>query len=96
VPRGPRLVGGGRVGLSDSFAYESWYGVWAPKDTPADRIAALNAAINAATAELARSGALAGLGIEPVTETAAQFRSYIASDVKEGAELLKYAGFKPE
>jgi tripartite-type tricarboxylate transporter receptor subunit TctC len=82
-------------GLPD-FAYESWYGVWVPKDTPADRIAALNAAINAATAELARSGALAGLGIEPVTETAAQFRSYIANEVKEGAELLKYAGFKPE
>jgi tripartite-type tricarboxylate transporter receptor subunit TctC len=82
-------------GLPD-FAYESWYGVWVPKDTPADRIAALNAAINAATAELAKSGALAGLGIEPVTETAAQFRSYIANEVKEGAELLKYAGFKPE
>ncbi len=79
-----------------TFAYESWYGVWAPKDTPADRIAALNAAINTATSELARSGALTALGIEPVTETAAQFKAYIANDVKEGAELLKDAGFKPE
>jgi tripartite-type tricarboxylate transporter receptor subunit TctC len=79
-----------------NFAFESWYGVWAPKDTPADRIAALNAAINTATAELAKSGALAQLGIEPVTETPAQFRSYIAAEVKEGAELLKDAGFKPE
>jgi tripartite-type tricarboxylate transporter receptor subunit TctC len=79
-----------------NFAFESWYGVWAPKDTPADRIAALNAAINTATAELAKSGALAQLGIEPVTESAAQFRSYIAAEVKEGAELLKDAGFKPE
>jgi tripartite-type tricarboxylate transporter receptor subunit TctC len=79
-----------------NFAYESWYGVWAPKDTPADRVAALNAAINTATAELAKSGALAGLGIEPVTETAAQFKAFIAADVKEGTELLKDAGFKPE
>jgi tripartite-type tricarboxylate transporter receptor subunit TctC len=79
-----------------NFAYESWYGVWAPRDTPAERIAALNAAINSATAELARSGALAGLGIEPVTETAAQFKAFIAADVKEGTELLKDAGFKPE
>ena len=79
-----------------NFAYESWYGVWAPKDTPADRVAALNAAINAATAALAKSGALAGLGIEPVTETAAQFKAFIAADVKEGAELLKDAGFKPD
>jgi tripartite-type tricarboxylate transporter receptor subunit TctC len=79
-----------------NFAFESWYGVWAPKDTPADRIAALNAAINAATTELARSGALTALGIEPATETAAQFRAYIAAEVKEGAELLKDAGFRPE
>lgn len=79
-----------------NFDYESWYGLWAPKDTPADRIAALNAAINSATAELAKSGALAQLGIEPVTESAAQFKAFIAAEVKEGAELLKDAGFRPE
>jgi len=79
-----------------TFAFESWYGVWVPKDTPADRIAALNAAINTATAELAKSGALIALSIEPVTETAAQFKAYIAAEVKEGAELLKEAGYRPE
>jgi tripartite-type tricarboxylate transporter receptor subunit TctC len=79
-----------------TFAYESWYGVWAPKDTPADRIAALNAAINTATAELAKSGALSALGIEPVMETPAQFKAYIAAEVKEGADLLTSAGFRPE
>jgi tripartite-type tricarboxylate transporter receptor subunit TctC len=79
-----------------TFAYESWYGVWAPLDTPAERIAALNAAINTATAELAKAGALTALGIEPVTESAAQFKAFIANDVKQGAELLKDAGFKPE
>lgn len=78
------------------FSYVSWYGVWAPKDTPADRIAALNAAINAAVAELSRSGAYAGLGIDPVTETSEQFRRHIAADIAQGAELLRSAGFKPE
>jgi tripartite-type tricarboxylate transporter receptor subunit TctC len=79
-----------------AFSFESWYGVWAPRDTPADRIAALNAAINTATNDLAKSGALTALGIEPVTETSAQFRTYVAAEVKEGAELLKDAGFRPE
>jgi tripartite-type tricarboxylate transporter receptor subunit TctC len=79
-----------------NFAYESWYGVWAPKDTPADRVTALNAAINTATAELAKSGALTQLGIEPVTESVAQFKTFIAAEVKEGSELLKDAGFRPE
>lgn len=79
-----------------TFEFESWYGVWVPRDTPADRITALNAAINTATAELAKSGALSGLGIEPVTETPAQFKAYIANEVKEGTELLHDAGFRPE
>ena len=46
--------------------------------------------------ELAKSGALTALGIEPVTETPAQFKAYIAAEVKEGTELLKDAGFRPE
>lgn len=79
-----------------NFSYVSWYGVWAPKDTPADRIVLLNAAVNKAVAELGRSGAFAGLGIEPVSETTEQFRRYVAADVAQGAELLKSAGFKPE
>jgi tripartite-type tricarboxylate transporter receptor subunit TctC len=78
------------------FAYDSWYGLWAPKGTPADRVAALNAAVNTATQELAKSGALASLGVEPVIESAEQFRRYIAAEVAEGTELLKSAGFKPE
>jgi len=79
-----------------NFAYASWYGVWAPKDTPADRVTALNAAINTAVTELAKSGALANLGIEPVTETPEQFKRFIAAEVTQGAELLKSAGFRPE
>ena len=67
-----------------TFVYESWYGVWVPKDTPAERIAALNAAINTATAELAKSGALTALGIEPVMETPAQFKAYIAARSRKG------------
>lgn len=79
-----------------NFSYVSWYGVWAPKGLPADRIAALNTAINAATTELGKSGAFANLGIDPVVESVEQFRRYIAADVAQGAELLKSAGFKPE
>jgi tripartite-type tricarboxylate transporter receptor subunit TctC len=47
-------------------------------------------------AELSKSGALASLGIEPVAESGEQYKRYIASDVAQGAELLKSAGFKPE
>jgi len=79
-----------------NFSYVSWYGIWAPKGTPPERVAALNKAINAAVGELGKSGAYAGLGIEPVSETPEQFKRYVAADVTQGAELLKNSGFKPE
>lgn len=79
-----------------NFAYASWYGIWAPRNTPADRVAALNTAINSAVKELARSGVLSSLGLEPVTETPDQFKRFIAAEVAQGAELLKTTGFKPE
>ena len=78
------------------MVYESWYGVWAPKGTPDDRVQLLNKAVNKAVAELEKSGALEALGIEPVQENTEQFRKYVASDVSRSADLLKDAGFKPE
>jgi tripartite-type tricarboxylate transporter receptor subunit TctC len=78
------------------FSYASWYGLWAPRGTPPERIALLNKAANAAVGELVRSGAFASLGIDPVNESPEQFRRYIASDVEQGAELLRSSGFKPE
>jgi len=85
-----------REGGIANFSYASWYGIWAPKGTPPDRVAALNKAINVAVSELGKSGAFAGLGIEPVSETPEQFKRYIANDVAQGTELLKSANFKPE
>jgi tripartite-type tricarboxylate transporter receptor subunit TctC len=56
----------------------------------------LNKAINEAVVELQKAGAWTTLGVEPVTETVAQFRKFVAHDVAQSAELLKEAGFKPE
>lgn len=79
-----------------NLVYYSWYGVWAPKDTPAPRVNALNAAFNAAVKDLARAGSFSPLGIFPVIEDVAQFRDFVAADVKRSTELLKASGFKPE
>lgn len=79
-----------------NFSYSSWYGIWAPKGTPADRVNAINAAVNTAVRELGKTIAFSKLGIEPVTETPEQFKQYIAAEVTEGADLLKNAGFKPQ
>lgn len=92
APEVPTAVESGFPGM----VYESWYGVWAPKGTPEERVQLLNKAINKAVVELAKSGSLEALGIEPVTETTDQVRKYIATDVARSTELLKESGFKPE
>jgi len=78
------------------FVTESWYGIWAPKGTPDDRLQLLNKEANEAVKQLTKSGAFEQLGIEPVTESIDEFRKYTQSYIAENAELLKGAGFKPE
>jgi tripartite-type tricarboxylate transporter receptor subunit TctC len=79
-----------------NMVYYSWYGVWAPKDTPAARVKSLNEAFNTAVKDLARAGSLSPLGILPVIEDVAQFKQFVAQDIKRSAELLRASGFKPE
>lgn len=83
------------AGLAN-MTYASWYGVWAPKDTPAERVKFLNAAINTAVADQGKLGAWANLGIDVVKENIEQFTRFIAADVEQSAELLRSAAFKPE
>lgn len=78
------------------FVTESWYGIWAPKGTPDERVQFLNKAANEAVRQLAKSGAFEQLGIEPVVESVDEFKKYTGRYIHENAELLKGAGFKPE
>jgi tripartite-type tricarboxylate transporter receptor subunit TctC len=78
------------------FVTESWYGVWAPKGTPDDRVQQLNKALNEAVKQLAKAGAFEPLGIEPVIESVDDFKKYAGHYIVENSELLKSSGFKPE
>lgn len=79
-----------------NMVYYSWYGVWAPKATPAAKVKSLNEAFNIAVKDLARAGTLSPLGILPVIEDVAQFRQFIEQDMKRSTELLRSSGFKAE
>lgn len=92
APDIPTAVESGAPGL----VYTSWYGIWAPLGTPAERVQLLNAAINQAVDELNKSGAFAALGVDAIIESVDQFTKFIAADVAQNAELLRGAGFKPE
>ncbi|MDC7786669.1 tripartite tricarboxylate transporter substrate binding protein [Rhodoplanes sp. TEM] len=75
---------------------KSWYGVWGPLGIPADVVQTLNKAFQDATRELADSGRLKELGVDPVYESPAVFAKFMAADVARNAELLKSVNFQPQ
>jgi tripartite-type tricarboxylate transporter receptor subunit TctC len=71
-----------------------WYGIGAPKNTPADVIGKLNAALTAALAEPEPKARLADLGVEPMPMTPAQFAIFIASENDKWGKVIRAAGIR--
>jgi tripartite-type tricarboxylate transporter receptor subunit TctC len=69
-----------------------WYGLGAPKGTPAEIVAALNTATNKALADPKFKQRLAGMGIEPMPMAPAQFVAFIGSETAKWTEVIKSAG----
>jgi tripartite-type tricarboxylate transporter receptor subunit TctC len=71
-----------------------WYGIGAPKATPADIVAKLNGALNAALAEPAAKARLADLGVEPMRMTPQEFAQFITDEDKKWGKVIRDAGIK--
>lgn len=91
APEYPTASESGLAGMD----HASWYGVWGPKKMSADLVTQLNKMINAAVQELKNEDQLSKLGIEPVSETPAQFEAFAQSYVTRNGELLKASNFEP-
>ena len=73
-----------------------WFGVSAPKDTPATIVARLNQEINAGLADPALKGRLEGLAVSAAPGSPAEFARLIAADTQKWAQLIRSGGIKPE
>jgi tripartite-type tricarboxylate transporter receptor subunit TctC len=78
------------------FEASVWYGVGAPKNTPAEIIEALNKEINAAIADGKMKQRLADLGATVRSGSRADFGKLIADDTEKWAKVIRAAGIKPE
>ena len=80
------------------LGYEAsgWYGVGAPKNTPAEVIDKLNNAINGVLADPAMKARLADLGGTPLPMTPAEFGKFIAGETEKWGRVIRTAGIKPE
>jgi tripartite-type tricarboxylate transporter receptor subunit TctC len=73
-----------------------WYGVGAPKDTPADIVEKLNKEINAGLADPKIKARLADLGGAVLALSPADFEKLIAAETEKWAKVIKFMGIKAE
>ena len=77
------------------YEASQWYGMSAPKGTPADIVATLNKEINAALGDAKMKTRFADLGGEPLVGTSADFGKLIAEETEKWAKVVKFVGLKP-
>jgi tripartite-type tricarboxylate transporter receptor subunit TctC len=78
------------------YEASQWYGVGAPKDTPAAVIDKLNKEINAVAADPIIKARLAGLGVDPMSMTSAEFGKSIAAETEKWSKVIRVANIKAE
>jgi tripartite-type tricarboxylate transporter receptor subunit TctC len=78
------------------YEASTWYGVCAPKNTPAEIIDKLNRAINAALADQKTKAQLADIGGAVLAGSPADFGKLIADDTEKWGKVIRTANIKPE
>jgi len=73
-----------------------WFGIGAPKATPAEIVDKLNKEINAALADPKMKARLADLGGTVLAGSPADFGKFIADETEKWAKVIKSAGIKAE
>jgi tripartite-type tricarboxylate transporter receptor subunit TctC len=78
------------------FEASSWFGVAAPKGTPAEVIEGLNREINAGLADPTIKARLADMGGMPLSGSPADFGRLISDETEKWGKIIREAGIKAE
>jgi tripartite-type tricarboxylate transporter receptor subunit TctC len=78
------------------YEASQWYGISAPKNTPAEIVDRLNREINAGIADSGMKARFAAIGGEPLPGSAEEFGRLIAEETEKWSKVVRAAGIKPE
>jgi tripartite-type tricarboxylate transporter receptor subunit TctC len=73
-----------------------WYGVGAPKHTPAEVIDKLNKEISAVAADPTIKARLVSLGVDPMSMTSTAFGKFVADEAERWGEVIRAANLNAE
>lgn len=92
LPSVPTAAEAGLPGL----AATAWFGLIAPKGTPAEVVARLNGEVRKAVASAELREAIATQGLEPAADSPQEFAELIEKEIARWAQVVKTSGFKAE
>jgi tripartite-type tricarboxylate transporter receptor subunit TctC len=78
------------------YEASQWYGLGAPKNTPAEIVDRLNRGVNAALVDPRMKARLAEFGGNVMPGSSADFGKFIAAETEKWAKVVKFAGVRPE
>lgn len=78
------------------YEFSAWYGLGAPRATPADIVQRLNREVNAALADAEFAKQLTDIGGMPMPGSPADFEALVASDAAKMAKVIKAANIHIE
>jgi tripartite-type tricarboxylate transporter receptor subunit TctC len=78
------------------YEANGWYGIVAPKGTPAAIVDKLNKQVNAALADAATRKRFTDLGCNVFTGSPADFEKFIRAETDKWAKVVKFAGIKAD
>jgi len=94
-PAFPDVPAAAEMGLPD-YTVTTWYGIWAPKGTPADAQQAIASEVRKALQSDELKAIWASNGAEFPDLTQQQFASFIDGEVKRWATVVKTANIKAD
>ena len=78
------------------YEASGWYGIGAPRNTPAEIVDRLNKEMSAALADADMKMRLTALGAVPMPSTPAEFAAFLAADTEKWAKVIRTANIQPE
>ena len=78
------------------YEASAWYGIGAPRNTPAEIVDQLNQEINAGLADARIKARLVELGGTVIAGSPADFETFIADEAGKWAKVIRFAGIKAE